>query len=74
MLILLREMVTSDDSLNTDFIHVESMSAAEAHLSERAVDVILLDLGLPDSQGLDAVRRAHAAAPRVPRRCRPSRP
>ena len=31
-----------------------------------AVDVILLDLGLPDAQGLEAVRRAHAAAPRVP--------
>jgi signal transduction histidine kinase len=63
---LLREMVSSDDSLNTDFTHVESMSAAETYLSDRPVDVILLDLGLPDSQGLDAVRRAHAAAPRVP--------
>jgi two-component system cell cycle sensor histidine kinase/response regulator CckA len=63
---LLREMVTGHDALNTEFTHVESMSAAEAHLSERAVDVILLDLGLPDAQGLDAVRRAHTAAPRVP--------
>jgi len=63
---LLREMVTGHGSLNTEFTHVESMSAAEAHLSERAVDVILLDLGLPDAQGLEAVRRAHAAAPRVP--------
>ena len=26
----------------------------------------MLDLGLPDAQGLEAVRRAHAAAPRVP--------
>jgi two-component system cell cycle sensor histidine kinase/response regulator CckA len=63
---LVREMVTGHGSLNTEFTHVESMSAAEAHLSERAVDVILLDLGLPDAQGLEAVRRAHAAAPRVP--------
>ncbi|MBK8082723.1 MAG: EAL domain-containing protein [Devosia sp.] len=30
------------------------------------VDVILLDLGLPDAGGLEAVRRAQAAAPRVP--------
>ena len=29
-------------------------------------DIILLDLGLPDAQGLGAVRRARAAAPRVP--------
>ena len=42
---LVREMVTGHGSLNTEFTHVESMSAAEAHLSERAVDVILLDLG-----------------------------
>jgi two-component system, cell cycle sensor histidine kinase and response regulator CckA len=63
---LLREMVTSHDWMNTEFTHVESMSEAEVHLAERAVDVILLDLGLPDAQGLEAVRRAHAAAPRVP--------
>ena len=39
---------------------------AEKRLAECEVDLILLDLGLPDAQGLDAVRRAHAAAPRVP--------
>ena len=38
-------------------------------LREHAVDIILLDLGLPDAQGLGAVRRAHAAAPRVPWWC-----
>ena len=42
------------------------MGEAEEHLAEHAVDIILLDLGLPDAQGLEAVRRAHAAAPRVP--------
>ena len=30
------------------------------------MDIMLLDLGLPDADGLEAVRRAHAAAPRVP--------
>jgi signal transduction histidine kinase len=42
------------------------MSDAEKHLAERKVDVILLDLGLPDAQGLEAVRRAHLAAPTIP--------
>jgi diguanylate cyclase (GGDEF)-like protein len=42
------------------------MSAAETHLAEHAVDIILLDLGLPDAQGLEAIQRAHAAAPGVP--------
>ncbi len=42
------------------------MRDAEAHLAQHAVDIILLDLGLPDAQGLDAVRRTHAAAPHTP--------
>jgi two-component system, cell cycle sensor histidine kinase and response regulator CckA len=63
---LLREMVGEHGSLHTEVTHVESMSAAEAHLSQREVDVIVLDLGLPDAQGVDAVRRARAAAPHAP--------
>ena len=47
-------------------MHADSMADAEKHLAEHAVDIILLDLGLPDAQGLEAVRRAHAVAPRVP--------
>jgi diguanylate cyclase (GGDEF)-like protein/PAS domain S-box-containing protein len=63
---LLREMFNEQGSHDTELVHVECMSEAEKHLAERAVDIILLDLGLPDAQGLEAVRRAHAAAPRVP--------
>jgi DNA-binding NarL/FixJ family response regulator len=39
---------------------------AEAHLARHAVDVVLLDLGLPDSQEVVAIRRIRAAAPAVP--------
>ena len=42
------------------------MKDAEKHLAERDVDIILLDLGLPDVEGVAAVRRVRAAAPRVP--------
>jgi diguanylate cyclase (GGDEF)-like protein/PAS domain S-box-containing protein len=63
---LLREMLNEEGSLSTQLIHLESLSAAEQYLAEQAVDIILLDLGLPDAQGLGAVQRAHAAAPRVP--------
>jgi len=45
---------------------VGSMGEAEAHLASNAVDIILLDLGLPDASGLEAVRRARAAAPPIP--------
>jgi diguanylate cyclase (GGDEF)-like protein/PAS domain S-box-containing protein len=60
---LLREMFNEEGSRTIELTHVECMSDAEKHLATRAVDIILLDLGLPDTQGLEAVRRAHAAAP-----------
>jgi diguanylate cyclase (GGDEF)-like protein/PAS domain S-box-containing protein len=62
---LLREMLKEQAWHNIELTHVGSMSEAERHLTSRRVDVILLDLGLPDAQGLGAVRRAHAIAPRV---------
>ena len=63
---LLREMFKEQGSRDTELAHVDSMQAAETYLAERAVDIILLDLGLPDAQGLEAVRRTHAAAPHTP--------
>jgi diguanylate cyclase (GGDEF)-like protein/PAS domain S-box-containing protein len=63
---LLREMFNEQGARDTELTLVDSMSKAEEHLAEHAGDIILLDLGLPDAQGLAAVRRTHAAAPRVP--------
>jgi signal transduction histidine kinase len=42
------------------------MSEGLDHLANGSVDIILLDMGLPDGQGLDIVRRAQAVAPEVP--------
>jgi diguanylate cyclase (GGDEF)-like protein/PAS domain S-box-containing protein len=63
---LLREMLNDSGTYSTELTHVEQMSEAENHLVERSVDLILLDPGLPDVQGLEAVRRARAAAPHTP--------
>jgi CheY-like chemotaxis protein len=63
---LLREMFDEQCSYDTELTHVGSMSEAEKHLAKHAVDIILLDLGLPDAQGLEALRRAHTAEPRIP--------
>jgi diguanylate cyclase (GGDEF)-like protein/PAS domain S-box-containing protein len=63
---LLLEMFNEQGLHNTELMHVRCMREAEAHLEEHAVDIILLDLGLADAQGLATVQRAHAAAPRVP--------
>jgi signal transduction histidine kinase len=62
---LLRE-IFRDESIATEMIHAESIGEAEKYLSKNTVDVILLDLGLPDAQGLQAIRRAHAVAPNAP--------
>ena len=63
---LLREMLNEEGSFNTQLTLVGCMSDAEKHLAERVVDIILLDLGLPDAQGLEAVQRVRATAPHVP--------
>ena len=63
---LLREMFKEQGSRKTELTHVECMGDAEKHLANHAVDIIVLDLGLSDAQGLEAVRRAHSAAPHIP--------
>jgi diguanylate cyclase (GGDEF)-like protein/PAS domain S-box-containing protein len=63
---LLREMFKEQGSHNTELTHVECMRDAEQHLETNAVDIIVLDLGLSDAQGLEAIRRAHGVAPHVP--------
>ena len=63
---LFREMLNEQASHDIEMTHVERMSEAEEHLAEHAVDIILLDPGLPDTQGLESVRRARGAAPNTP--------
>jgi diguanylate cyclase (GGDEF)-like protein/PAS domain S-box-containing protein len=62
---LLQEMFRDHGGAATRLTWIQAMGEAEAHLAANEVDAILLDLGLPDVQGLDAVRRARAAAPLV---------
>lgn len=46
--------------------HVDSVSKAEKVLARISIDIVLLDFGLPDAPGLEAVRRIRMARPRVP--------
>ena len=49
-----------------DLERVDRLDDALARLAHSGVDVVLLDLGLPDSQGLDTFVRARRGAPNEP--------
>ena len=53
-------------SSDFDLQRVDHLKAALERLGHAAVDVVLLDLGLPDSQGLDTFERAHRHAVNEP--------
>jgi diguanylate cyclase (GGDEF)-like protein/PAS domain S-box-containing protein len=63
---LLQEMLNEPSLNGTEVSHVTTMSDAESHLGRNVVDIIVLDLGLPDAHDVEAIRRAHAAAPHIP--------
>jgi signal transduction histidine kinase len=63
---LLREMFSKERPGSFELTHLMRMSEAEVHLAKGGVDIVLLDMGLPDGHGLDTVRRAHAVAPGIP--------
>lgn len=47
-------------------IHEDCPNKGIQRLIEEKIDIILLDLSLPDVVGLDAVRKVHASAPNIP--------
>jgi len=49
-----------------DLIHVELLSAALQRCASGGIDVLLLDLSLPDSQGLETFLRAFGGADGIP--------
>ncbi len=63
---LFREMLKDQGPHEIELTRVESLREAETRLAGHAFDIILLDLGLTDAQGLEVVQRVCAAAPKIP--------
>jgi CheY-like chemotaxis protein len=63
---LVRERLESAGPESFSVVWIETLAEALAQLSQDQFDVILLDLSLTDSQGLETFRSIHDQAPQMP--------
>lgn len=69
---LIREVLADAVGTRFNLVHVEQLSQGLAYVTDDAaagkiaLAVVLLDLSLPDSQGLDTLTRFCAHAPQLP--------
>lgn len=62
---LLQEALWEASKGNLEVAHVERLEEALTRLGDPGLDAVLLDLSLPDSQGLQTLAQAQAAAPHL---------
>src|SRR6185503_4886001 len=63
---LIEEMVREDADAPFSLVNVDRLSRALEHLSNGETALVLLDLSLPDSYGLETFSRVYAHSPTVP--------
>ena len=63
---LIWEMLAEVKGAQIDLKYADRLSAGLERLAAGGIDVVLLDLSLPDSGGLDTFTKVHAQAPQVP--------
>ncbi|MDI6791556.1 MAG: ATP-binding protein [bacterium] len=63
---LIRERLAEVRDTTFDLKHADRLSTGLAFIAGGKTDVILLDLSLPESQGLDTFTRVHAQIPEIP--------
>jgi len=63
---LIRVYLSEAPDLNIELLHVESLAAASEKIAANRIDVMLLDLGLPDSNGLETFTIANRNHPELP--------
>lgn len=59
-------LIESFDHIPMTFMHVDGLEKALAELANGVFDAIVLSLNLPDSKGVESIRRLQAKAPAVP--------
>jgi PAS domain S-box-containing protein len=63
---LIGELLKEARGMTFEVEQVETLAAAVARMAASRFDVVLLDLGLPDSVGLETLRRLYARASNLP--------
>lgn len=63
---LVQEFFASSPEAEFELEHVDRLATAKKRLGETTFDAILLDLGLPDSQGVETFVQLHRQQPGVP--------
>jgi signal transduction histidine kinase len=63
---LMQEMLSATGTLPFSLAIANSLAAALARLGAGGIDVLLLDLGLPDSTGVSTFTTVHAQSPTLP--------
>jgi PAS domain S-box-containing protein len=63
---MIRDILSDHQESSLELEHEKTLAAGIAHLARDGIGCILLDLGLPDSQGMGTVRAVHASQPEVP--------
>ena len=63
---LLREVLADADGHEFDLECASRLSTGLQRLAHGGIDVVALDLGLPDSQGLETLAKVRAQSPKVP--------
>jgi DNA-binding NarL/FixJ family response regulator len=63
---LIREMLADDPAQPFTLTHADRLSAGIEKLSHKPADLVLLDLSLPDSHGIETFSKIYAHSPKVP--------
>jgi CheY-like chemotaxis protein len=63
---LVRDMLADEKAVIIDLRHVSNLTAGIEHIRAGGIDIVLLDLGLPESHGIDTLKLLLSEAGNLP--------